>query len=179
MSHSCVPSRMVRRCDSIFWRALASMRASAFSNSSSRRRISWRMVLGSSMNSTCSISRSPSMMARASTFILSRERRTPLGISASAISEHRLVLAHQLHLHLLEHLLVAGARFAHLFLVGFQDLADIVVDAVFHAKFIGQRGMHTLGDRRHVLAIDELAGDQFFRDFAGKDRKSTRLNSSH
>ena len=50
------------------------------------------------------------------------------------IYRHGLVLAHQFALHLLEHLLVAGAALAHFFGVLLEDGAHFVVDAVFQAN---------------------------------------------
>src|SRR5271169_360970 len=78
--------------------------------------------------------------------------------------QHRLVLAHQLALHLLEHLLVAGAALAHLFGVLLEDGADFVVDAVFQAHLFEQRGVDPLQRRGLVRGLDELAFDQLLGD---------------
>src|SRR5215472_3527449 len=72
MSHSWLPSRMVRFWLSIFWRAAASILASWFSRSSRTLRASRRMVLRSSANSTWSMEASASLTTWATLLALSR-----------------------------------------------------------------------------------------------------------
>src|SRR5882762_3405503 len=72
MSHSWLPSRMVRFWLSIFWRADWSILASWVSKSSSIFRVSSRIVLRSSTKSTCGISASASLTTWAILFTLSR-----------------------------------------------------------------------------------------------------------
>src|SRR4029077_618304 len=72
MSHSWLPSRMVRFWLSIFWRADWSILASCMSSSSRILRVSNRIVLLSSTKSTCGSSASASLTTWAILFTLSR-----------------------------------------------------------------------------------------------------------
>src|ERR1700748_3864295 len=46
-------------------------------------------------------------------------------------SQHRLVLARELHLHFFKHLRIARPGTPHVLLVGLQDQPDLFIDAVF------------------------------------------------
>src|SRR5579862_2814690 len=52
--------------------------------------------------------------------------------------------------------------------IRFQNHAHFVIDAILKREFFQDRGMHLLVDRGLGLGLDELASNQFFRDFAGQ-----------
>src|SRR5580704_3351393 len=143
------------------------MRASWFSSSSSTLRVSSRIVLRSSRNSTCGNSASASLMTCATLLTLSRLNLTYVSLRMERNLEHSFVFSYQLRFHLSKHLLVIGSALLHLFGIGLENDSYLVINAVFQRQLLEQHGVHTLGDCGRCLGPDKFAGDQFFGDLAG------------
>src|SRR5262252_5216602 len=107
------------------------------------------MVLRSSTKSTASMSAIASVTTWASLFTLSRLKRT------CKSSKHSFVFLGKFRFHLAEHFLIVGASLLHLFGVGLEDYADLVVDAVLERQFIQQRGVDFFVETRHGFGFNQ------------------------
>src|SRR5208283_3255692 len=93
------------------------------------------------------------------------EPRAPAGFSAKSIFGRG-----DLALHLFEHLLIRDAGAAHFILILDEDVADLLVDAIFNREFLHDAETHAGDDRLDVLFLDfdKFVGDKLLDDFGGQ-----------
>ena len=81
--------------------------------------------------------------------------------------QHQLAVPRQLRFHLFVHLLIRDARAAHFILMLNQNLAHLIVQAVFHSEFFHHALANPLRHRFRRLALDLVSFDEPLYYFRG------------
>src|ERR1700693_1022377 len=87
---------------------------------------------------------------------LRRLNRTAVA-SSKSFSKNGLIFFRQLGLYLTEHFLVIGAALLHFVGIGFENDADLIVNAVFERQLFEQSGVYLLVKSGHRLGLYETA----------------------
>ena len=84
-------------------------------------------------------------------------------------AQNQFLIARELAFHLLKHFLIRDAGAAHFILILDEDVAHLLVDAVFDGDFVHHAGADAGDDGFDFLFLDfnEIVSDELFDDFGG------------